>query len=295
MTRPAPAPDSLPPGAGTREFLIGLARAFGGAILFSLPLIMTMEMWQLGYYMDRSRLAIFIIAMAPLLTALDYFSGFRETSSWVDDAADALTAYGVAFIAATLILFLLGIIGTGTPVHEAAGIIALQAIPAAFGAVLASSQLKGDLTEEGGLDYGLALEEKERRASAGYRGELLFMAAGAVFLGFNIAPTQESVIIAGSITTWHVLALLATSILLMHAIVYAVEFRGTPLTPKGTPHWQIFLRYTIVGYALSLLISGYILWTFGRADGLAFDNFLAETIILAFPSSLGAAAARLLL
>lgn len=295
MVQPYSDSETQPRGSGTREFLIGLARAFGGAILFSLPLLMTMEMWQLGYYMDRTRLAIFIIAMGPLLTALDHFSGFRETSTWIDDAADALTAYGVAFCASAAILFLIGIIEFDTPLHEAIGIIALQSVPAAFGAVLAGSQLKGELDEPGGLDEGLAREEKERLATAGYRGELLFMAAGAVFLGFNIAPTQESVIIAGAISRWHTLALLATSIILMHALVYAVEFRGTPTVPQGTPDWHLFFRYTIVGYAISLLISGYILWTFGRADGLAFDNFLTESITLAFPSSLGAAAARLLL
>ncbi|CAN7555305.1 DUF2391 family protein [Phenylobacterium sp. LjRoot225] len=35
----------------------GLARAVAGALIFSFPLLMTMEMWQLGFYMDRLRLA----------------------------------------------------------------------------------------------------------------------------------------------------------------------------------------------------------------------------------------------
>lgn len=287
-------PTPRPRGAETRDFLIGLARAFGGAIFFSLPLLMTMEMWQLGLYMDRIRLAIFILAMVPLLIALDHFSGFRETSTWVDDTADALTAYGVAFVASTAILFLIGIVGFDTPFREFTGMVALQAVPAAFGAVLASSQLRAD-TEEGGSAAGLAEEEKERLATAGYRGELLFMAAGAVFLAFNIAPTEEAVILAGEMSEWHVIALLVVSILLMHALVYAVNFRGTPSAPRETPMWSLFFRYTLVGYAIAFLISAYILWTFGRADGAAFTNFLTETITLAFPASLGAAAARLLL
>ena len=32
--------------------------AFGGALLFGLPLLMTMEMWWLGFYIDRLRLLI---------------------------------------------------------------------------------------------------------------------------------------------------------------------------------------------------------------------------------------------
>ena len=38
------------------DYARGLARAFGGAILFCLPLLMTMEMWALGFEMDRFRL-----------------------------------------------------------------------------------------------------------------------------------------------------------------------------------------------------------------------------------------------
>jgi len=32
-----------------KTFLVGLARAFAGAILFSFPILMTMEMWSLGF------------------------------------------------------------------------------------------------------------------------------------------------------------------------------------------------------------------------------------------------------
>ena len=38
------------------RFRVGLARAFAGAIIFALPLLMTMEMWWLGFYMVRHRL-----------------------------------------------------------------------------------------------------------------------------------------------------------------------------------------------------------------------------------------------
>ena len=45
---------------GTREHFIGVARAFGGALFFGLPLLMPMEMWWLGFVMDRFRLALFV-------------------------------------------------------------------------------------------------------------------------------------------------------------------------------------------------------------------------------------------
>ena len=45
----------------TREFFINLARAYGGAVLFLFPILMTMEMWWLGAYLDGTRLALWVI------------------------------------------------------------------------------------------------------------------------------------------------------------------------------------------------------------------------------------------
>ena len=39
-----------------------LGRAFGGALLFSLPLLMTMEMWWFGFTLHPARLALFLLA-----------------------------------------------------------------------------------------------------------------------------------------------------------------------------------------------------------------------------------------
>ena len=75
-----------------RAFFTGLARAFGGAVLFALPLLMTMEMWWLGFYLSRLHLMLFMVLMIPLLVALDYYSGFEETRSWREDWMDGMIA-----------------------------------------------------------------------------------------------------------------------------------------------------------------------------------------------------------
>ena len=267
-----------------REFAVGLARAFGGAIFFSLPLLMTMEMWWLGFYMSRLHLALFMVFMVPLLIGLDHYSGFRETSTWWEDSIDAMVAYGVGFVASAVVLALFAVIDLQMPLREVVGKVALQAVPASFGAVLAVSQLGG-----GG---GRAEARKEQ---AGYGAELLFMLAGAVFLAFNVAPTEEMVLIAFRMTPWHALALIVVSLGTMHAFVYAVEFRGTHSEAEGTPWWSVFLRFTLVGYAIALLVSAYVLWTFGRYEDGAVARMVMEAVVLGFPASLGAAAARLIL
>ena len=79
-----------PKRSSNHRFLIALARAFGGALLFSLPMLMTMEMWSLGFYADRFRLALFIAVMIPLLVGLSHFAGFEPTFDWIDDVVDAV-------------------------------------------------------------------------------------------------------------------------------------------------------------------------------------------------------------
>ena len=59
--------------------------------------------------------------------------------------------------------------------------------------------------------------------------------------------------------------------------------------------WQVFVRFTLPGYVIAILISLYALWTFERLDDTSLTQILTASIILGFPASIGAAAARLIL
>jgi putative integral membrane protein (TIGR02587 family) len=266
------------------RFLIALARAFGGALLFALPLLMTMEMWQLGSTMHPLRLALFLAVMFPLLGGLAYYAGFEQSFDWLDFVLNACVAYAVAFAAAAIGLALLAALGPGMSTEEIVGRLALQAVPGSIGAMLARSQL-GAREEE---------QEEERRRDT-YGGELFLAAVGALFVAFNVAPTEEVVLIAQMMSGWHAVVLALASLAMMHAFVYAVEFRGQTTLAEGVSPWSEFLRLTVVAYALALLISLYVLWTFERAEDLATSELLIETVVLGFPAALGAAAARLIL
>ena len=246
-----------------RSFLVALARAFAGALIFGLPLLMTMEMWALGFYMQPLRLALFLALMFPLLVVLAYYAGFEASVGWQQLVLSACVAYAVAFVAAAVGLVLLGVLRPGMSIEEIVGKISLQAIPASIGAMLARSQL-GRRDEE--------QKEEERRRDT-YGGELFLATVGALFLAFNVAPTEEIVLISTMMTGWHALALIGVSLAIMHAFVYAVEFRGqTAGAPGDFGVWSEFLRVTVVAYALALLVCLYVLWSFGRSDGLAFGS-----------------------
>ena len=271
-----------------KRFLTGLARAFAGAILFSFPILMTMEMWWLGFTIEHYRLTLFMFLAIPLLVGLSYYIGFEDTSSLLDDVVDAFVAYAVGFVTSAILLFIFNVINLNMSADEIIGKITIQAVIAAIGAMFAQSELGANKKER--------KREEKRRRNASYGGEMFLMAVGALFLAMNPAPTEEIVLISYQMSDAFIIILALFTIILMHAFVYNVEFRGQERRkhPKISV-LSVFLRFTVVGYALVLLISVYLLWTFGRTDDLGLENIARITIVMGFPAALGAAASRLIL
>ena len=269
------------------EYAKGLARGFTGALIFAFPLLMTMEMWQLGFYADPLKLALFLALGLPLLFGLSYYAGFRETDCWQDDLIDALAAYALGFVASAVLLAMFAVLGPGMSMSELVGKVAVQALPAAIGAMLARTQLK-----EGGGERQADAPPEERRSS--YGSELFLMMVGALFLAFNVAPTEEMVLIAHQMSDAHAIVLALASLLMLHALVYSVGFAGQEEGHGSGSMLRTFLHFTLAGYGIALLVSFYILWTFDRTEGAGLLTLVKTTVVLGFPASLGAAAARLL-
>lgn len=282
MDRPARVLPLTPPRESSREFLTELARAFGGAILFALPILMTMEMWWLGTYLESWRVAVLLTFAVPLLVVLSYYIGFRESFSIEEDVVDAFVALAVGFTSAAASLLLFSVIEFGMSADEIIGKIVMQTVPASLGAILAAGQL------------GQGKRRRQER-SRGYVAELVYMVVGALYLALNLAPTDEIVLISLQFTPWHALAIMALSLTIMHAFVYAVEFQGQEERPEDTSFWSVFLRFTVVGYAVALLTCLFILWIFGRTSGETPAQVLLMMTVLGLPASIGAAAARLVL
>lgn len=276
--------------ARVSRFLVGLARGLAGALLFSIPMLMTMEMWFLGFYMDRERLLLLLVLNLPLLIGLSHRIGFERTATWRESARDAIVAYGMGVVASALILVLLGVIKFGMAPREWVGMVALQAVPASIGALLGRSQLSMQDEDDDEDD-----SDPSQQASTGYLTELFMMAVGALFLSLNLAPTEEMILLAYKMTIWHALALMALSMMLMHGFVYALAFKGSHSLQEDTPVWHAFVRFTIPGYVVALAVSLYSLWTFGRLDDLGTTEAVLTLVVLGFPAAIGAAAARLIL
>ena len=277
----------MPKGEGAEATYLGeLARSAGGALLFAFPLLMTMEMWWFGFSIDGGRLALFLVVGLVLLVGLASRVGFHAGRTRLHDVLDALSSFGVGAAVSALMLIVFGVIDLETTAIEAAGMIAVQTVPAGIGAVLARKQLKAASEDDGD-------EEADEPPPATYGGELFVMFGGAVFVAFNVAPTDEVARIADLATPWHGLALALLSLALLHILVYRVEFAGQEPWPEGQGFAGVFVRYALAGYGVALAVSLYILWTFGRLEGNGLGEVLMLTTILGFPASLGAATARL--
>lgn len=275
-------PSRAPERSHHREFAIGLSRAVGGAIIFALPMFMTLEMWELGLTMPPLRLAGFLLGFLPMLVITSYFAGFEPTFELRDDAIDALVAFAVGIATAGASLLGLCALGANTTFEQSVGQICLQAVPASIGALVAQSTLGGR-------------GEPRKRRRAGVGGDVFLAALGALYLCLNVAPTDEIVLIAARATPWHLLGLCIASVGILEAFAHRVGFRGQrPIHPRSTA-LGLFVRRTLLGYAVALAVSAGALWTFGRFTGEAPIQIIAQTLVLGLPAALGAASARLIL
>ena len=264
----------------------GYARGALGALLVSMPLLATMEMWWQGFYMPSWKMILFLITNFGVLIILEHYSGFQEHTSFPQEVQDALSAYGIGLVIGAMTLFLLNNLRAEMSLQEILGKIILESIPLSIGASIAISQLGGGGNER----------EQARKKRAGLLGSLALSLAGAWYFGFNIAPTVEPLMLGARIHWWHALGLLLASLLISHAIVYALGFKGGHELPEEGSWWSAILTYGVASTVVALLVGAFFLWTFGR---IGLDTGLAPTlhmvIVMGFVNSLGASAAKLIL
>ena len=258
-----------------------IVRGFAGAVLFSFPMLMTMEMWSLGVSIESLRLMLFVTVHLVLLAGMASYARHDEAIVTRRDVLDAFAAYGVGVLAATTVLVLFGVIEPGMSTDGITRTIAVQAAPAAFGAMVAHLELDEPAASMGpGHPHGFA-------------SSAFLMAVGALYLCASLASTEEMMLIAYKMSVWQIGGLMVFSLVMMQLFdEYAIE--EDLESAAGRSAWSISIAMTCIGYTIALVISLYILWTFGRTEGLTFAQLLKEMIVLGFPAALGAGAARLL-
>ena len=264
------------------------ARGVAGGLLFSLPLLYTMEVWWAGFTSHPWRLAAYVAATFALLIGYNHLLGLRRDTCFSEVVIDSVEEMGLGLLVALLILWLLGRVGAGMPLEEAAGKVVIEAMTVAVGVSVGTAQLgAGGGEQDKGVSGGGG-------AAGGFGGQLVVSLCGAVLFAANVAPTEEIVMLAVEISAWRLLGLALLSLALAALILYYSEFAGSRRHVRFDRHHDVLVG-TVVTYAVALAASAAILLFFGRFDGQALATCVAQTVVLGVAATLGASAGRLLL
>lgn len=263
------------------EQLRAVGRAIGGAVIFNLPLLMTMEMWWLSYYIPPARLACLLLASLPLFVGVASVIGFRGKRSIADNIADVFVAYVFGFCISALTLVLFNTISGDMTAAVTLNAITLQAIPATLGALLGRSEIGSGDHEPGGYRK--------------YSDEIVVLAVGALFLALNVAPTEEIKLIALQMNPWHTLALFLATFVVMLIFAVASNYRDGSEKKGLVKVANSYARFCGTAYLVSLVVSLFLLWVFEHTETMAPNELLGMTVALLFPAGIGAAAAKLII
>jgi putative integral membrane protein (TIGR02587 family) len=270
------------------ESLREYARGVAGGMLFSLPLLYTMEVWWAGFTSHPWRLAAYVAATFALLIGYNQLLGLRRDTCFSEVVIDSVEEMGLGILVALLFLWLLGRVSPGMPPEEAAGKVVIEAMTVAVGVSVGTAQLGGGGGED---DKGVS---GARPSAGGFGGQLVVALCGAVLFAANVAPTEEIVMMAVEISAWRLLGLALLSLGLAALILYYSEFAGSKKHVRFDQHHDVMVG-TVVTYAVALAASAAILLFFGRFDGQALATCVAQTVVLGVAATLGASAGRLLL
>lgn len=275
------------------ESLREYGRGLAGGLIFSLPLLYTMEMWAVGSLARPERLLAYLIFVFLLLLGYNRYAGLRHDAGWAEVAIDSVEELGLGVITSAALLFLIGRVGPESTFAEAFGRIITEAGVVAIGFSIGTAQLGAEDEGESGMGTGQRRGKNEHEI-VHFGGQLVITLCGAVLFAANVAPTEEILIIAIETPAARLLGVAALSLLIGALILYFTNFASASRYSPIETHGQA-IRGTIITYAVALVASAFILWFFGRFDDQAIEVCIGQIIVLGLPATLGASAGRLLL
>lgn len=276
--------DRIGPWRGELENYL---RAFAGAFLFGIPLLMTLEMWELGSYLPSGHLLAFIAFAFVANFGLAHVAGFRTEGRTISaDLEESIEAVAVGGIASVIVLLVLNRIGAQQPLDATVGMVVVQTVPLSIGASVANLVFEG----RGDLE-GLPQRGPLREFLLDVGGTFV----GAIFIGFSIAPTEEPSILAAELTLPHTIGVVLFSLALAYVIVFEAQFGFQKRRHRQKGIFQTPVSETALSYLISLAVAFAALAAFGYFQGAPADAMIRQTLVLGLPTTIGGAAGRLVL
>ncbi len=276
-----------------QESLKEYGRGLTGGLLFSLPMLYTMELWWAGFIANTMQLVIYFMVGISLLLLYNRYVGIRNDSSIIECLLESFEEMGLAILLTLFILWITGRISEVMSLSEISGKVVVEAVTVAIGISVGKSQLGSDKKDDE------EAQEKDDDTEALERPDLVraisIALCGAILIASNVAPTEEVVVIAMESEVYKIFIIAMLSIGIGGAVLYYINFTGTEQMAVASGQHRKALAGTIIMYAIALSSSAFMLWFFGRFAGLELGGIIAQTIVLGFPATLGASAGRLLI
>lgn len=269
------------------ESLKEYARGITGGLLFSLPMLYTMELWWSGFLASPFRLTVYLFVGFLLLLAYNHYVGLRKQHTLLEGVSESVEELGLGLLLTAFVLWLTDRIAPGMSLSEVSGKIIVEAVTVAIGISVGKAQL--------GSNGGKEEEDNAEKKKTHFGREINIAMCGAVLIAANVAPTEEIVVIALETENFKLFIMALVSMLLGGGVLYYINFRGTKQRIKKPTSKYEALAGTFIMYAIALVSSAFMLWFFGRFDGISLRGIIAESVVLGFPATLGASAGRLLI
>ncbi|CAN5538251.1 TIGR02587 family membrane protein [soil metagenome] len=263
-------------------------RGIAGGLLFSLPMLYTMEMWQFGFILSPGRMLIYAIVAYVLLLGYNRYAGLHEDATWHEVAIDSVEEIGIGLVLSAFFLVIIGRITLDTGLSEAVGKAVIVGMTVAIGVSIGTAQL-------GVSRNGEASDQSSRVRPSTFHEQLVIAFIAAILVSANIAPTDEIMILGMALSPLNLIALAILSLGLSTVILFYADFAGSARHMPDELTYLTAISKSSSSYVVALLVSALMLWFFGRFDGVPLIQMLSSTITLGLVSALGASAGRLLL
>lgn len=265
-----------------REQIRGI---MGALLVVGLTFHYTMETWWLGWTLPMPYLIGFAVVGLAGVVAITRYVGFHQAEgeesegrnpTWMV-ARDFTQILFQSLVASFAILLLLGIIDLRTSLNLVVRLGLIEVVPLGFGAAMAN-RLFGTTSEE------------EAKKEMQFPTNVALFVIGAVFISATIAPTQEMELIAAHMDWHNHLVLVVFTVTIVYLFLYELGFQGQ--RGRASEDWRLELGTAFLVYFVGTLTSFLLLTAFGHFTNATVALMYQETVVLAFPASLGGAAAQ---
>lgn len=272
-----------------------LVRDLGGALLFGVPLIYTMEVWWLGQTSSTETLGVMTLVGAAVAGILRYSVIGRLGFPGAMLAGARCAAMSI--VVALVIAYAIGVLAYDDGAAKWVGTGAALGIPLAFGAALGSVLFSNAASRDGDEDPdsegGGSGDDDGSGDDTSLGRDIAASGLGALFISLPIAPTGEVPLIASMLDPVRVLLVVPLALLVCWVILFATGFLAHRGRSRGISVGRS-LSATCATAGVGLLVTVALLYGFGAVDSATPTEWVVRHVAaLLLPSVIGAAAGRL--